>query len=77
MDEEVYIPTNGGSLDKIEWTSDGQILTVSSDSGCVYNFLASLPVLAEACGTRYIYLTSLLELSVCDAHPKARPPKAP
>tara|TARA_B110001452_G_scaffold259903_1_gene256802 strand:- start:845 stop:1207 length:363 start_codon:yes stop_codon:yes gene_type:complete len=30
----------------------------------VYNFLACLPVLAEAHGTRYIYLTSLLELSV-------------
>lgn len=42
---------------------------VASDSGCVYNFLASLPALAGACGTRYMYLTSLLELSICDAAP--------
>ena len=67
VDEEQQIPTNGASLDNIEWTGDGQILTVCSDAGVVYNFLASLPVLAATHGSRYMYLTSLLELSVCDS----------
>ena len=42
--------------------------------GVVYNFLASLPVLAATNGSRYLYLTSLLELSVFDsADPSAAP----
>ena len=40
------------------------MLTVASDSGRVYNFLACLPHLAVAHGAKYMYLTSLLELSV-------------
>ena len=66
-DEMVVLDYDGGQLENMAWTNDGQILTVSSSSGCVYNFLACLPVLAESHGTNYIYLTSLLELSVCSA----------
>ncbi|KAL1529596.1 hypothetical protein AB1Y20_000539 [Prymnesium parvum] len=68
-DDSMVLDSEAGTLEQIDWTTDGQILTVASDSGCVYNFLASLPVLAEASGTRYMYLTSLLELSVLDAAP--------
>jgi len=68
-EESVVLDYDQGQLEQMAWTVDGQILTVSSSSGCVYSFLACLPVLAEAHGTRYIYLTSLLELSVCSALP--------
>ena len=74
VEEEQKIATNGASLDSIEWTSDGQILTVCSDAGVVYNFLASLPVLAATHGSRYMYLTSLLELSVCDSEDASAAP---
>lgn len=69
-EESVVLDYDAGQLEHMAWTADGQILTVSSDSGCVYNFLACLPVLAEAYGTKYIYLTSLLELSVCSVLPE-------
>ena len=69
-EESVVLDYDQGQLEQMAWTADGQILTVSSSSGCVYSFLACLPVLAEAHGTRYIYLTSLLELSVCSALPQ-------
>ena len=69
-EESVVLEYDQGQLEQMAWTVDGQILTVSSSSGCVYSFLACLPVLAEAHGTRYLYLTSLLELSVCSALPQ-------
>ena len=73
-DESVVLKTDGGQLQHLQWTRDGQILTVASSTGCVYNFLASLPVLASTHGTRYMYLTSLLEVSVVDsAKPDSEP----
>lgn len=65
-DESMVLDDDGGSLNGLQWTKDGQILTVTSSSGTIYNFLASLPLLAATHGTKYMYLTSLLELSVID-----------
>ena len=47
-----YLGDESGALERMAWTADGQILTVGSDSGTVYNFLACLPVLSAACGSR-------------------------
>lgn len=66
-DEAIEVHTSGASLQSMAWTTDGQILTVASDAGVVYNFLASLPVLAATHGSRYLYLTSLLKLSIFDS----------
>ena len=74
LDEQLQVATNGANLEHIEWTADGQILTLASDGGVVYNFLASLPVLAATHGARYMYLTSLLELSVFDSSNPEAPP---
>jgi WD repeat-containing protein 19 len=70
-DEGMTLTEEEGDLQHIAWTRDGQVLTVASSSGTVYNFLACLPPLAAASGTNYMYLTSLLELSVCSAMPNA------
>ena len=51
-DEAVVLGDESGALERMAWTADGQILTVGSDSGTVYNFLACLPVLSAACGSR-------------------------
>ena len=51
-DEAVVLGDESGALERMAWTADGQILTVGSDSGNVYNFLACLPVLSAACGSR-------------------------
>jgi len=54
------------TLDRLEWTQDGQVLSCSSMNGEVHNFLASLPIINDSFETRLVYLTSLLELSVLD-----------
>ena len=73
VEESMMLQTDG-VLQHLQWTRDGQILTVSSNTGSVYNFLASLPVLAATHGTRYMSLTSLLEVSVVDSvAPEAEP----
>ena len=72
-DEELTVNTGGASLSKLEWTADGQILTIASDGGVVYNYLASLPVLAATNGSKYMYLTSLMELSVFDSADPSAP----
>lgn len=43
-----------------------QVLTVSSESGELLAFLASLPIINDSFDTKVVYLTSLLELSVID-----------
>ena len=73
-DEGMTLDDGGGNLEQLQWTKDGQILTVSSDGGAVYNFLASLPVLAATHATKYGCLTSLLELSIFESLEPSRPP---
>ncbi|KAK9830069.1 hypothetical protein WJX72_009571 [[Myrmecia] bisecta] len=48
------------------WTQDGQLLTVATLDGQLYTYLASLPVVSGAWGTRVAHLTSLQELTVTD-----------
>lgn len=53
-------------LDQLSWTDDGQLLAVSTQRGTLYVFLTKLPVLGDSFGTRFAYLTSLLEITVCN-----------
>eukprot|EP01006_Ploeotia_vitrea_P030251 TRINITY_DN62715_c0_g1_i1.p1 TRINITY_DN62715_c0_g1~~TRINITY_DN62715_c0_g1_i1.p1 ORF type:complete len:1401 (+),score=199.79 TRINITY_DN62715_c0_g1_i1:64-4266(+) len=64
--EKVELENEFGSLSHVEWTEDGQILTVSSRNGCVYGFLTRIPVLHDTYHGRVLYLTSLRELCVKD-----------
>jgi len=47
----------------IQWSPDGQILTVSTRSGFIYNFLAKMPTIHSHYGTNCSYLSSLREVS--------------
>ena len=53
---ELTLPAEAGHIDRIEWT--GLLLSVSTEAGIIFNFLASLPILSATHGSRYIYLTS-------------------
>jgi WD repeat-containing protein 19 len=64
--EQVFLEKESGVIKHMQWTKDGQILTVSTTSGIVYNFLARMPTLHSCSGTRMAYLSSLRELSVVD-----------
>ena len=55
------------SLDKINWTDDGQLLAVSTSKGSLHIYLTKLPILGAAYQTRIAYLTSLLEVTLQDS----------
>mmetsp|Transcript_36982 Transcript_36982/g.82211 ORF Transcript_36982/g.82211 Transcript_36982/m.82211 type:complete len:1366 (+) Transcript_36982:300-4397(+) len=59
------------TLDRVGWTRDGQVLTISTTTGQVYSYLAALPVVFDYYQTKVIYLTSLLEMSVVDVTRRA------
>lgn len=50
----------------MNFTSDGQILTVATHGGIVFNFLAQMPRIHDHYGHYIAYLSSLRELSVVD-----------
>lgn len=51
----------------LAWCPDGQILTVATAAGDVFNFLARMPTVHASCGPCVAYLSSLREVSVVDA----------
>ncbi|XP_072262418.1 WD repeat-containing protein 19 [Pyxicephalus adspersus] len=53
-------------LDRLSWTDDGQLLAVSTQRGSLSVFLTKLPILGDTSGTKIAYLTSLLEVTVCN-----------
>jgi len=53
-------------LNKIRWSGDGQILTVTTGTGAVHNYLGRLAVLNAAYQTNLVYMSSLRELSIQD-----------
>ena len=55
-----------GCIEMLEWTEDGQILTLSTSTGVVRNYLAQMPTVHDVWDTRLAYLSSLREISVVD-----------
>ncbi|XP_040191059.1 WD repeat-containing protein 19 [Rana temporaria] len=53
-------------LDRLSWTDDGQLLAISTQRGSLSVFLTKLPILGDTSGTKIAYLTSLLEVTVCN-----------
>lgn len=64
--EQIPLPSEE-SISGLAWCPDGQILTVSTTAGDVFNFLAHLPMVHASFGSRIVYLSSLREVSVVDA----------
>lgn len=71
-EEATSIDRAHGPIDKLAWTSDGQILTASTRTGVLYNFLARMPTIHDTHDTRVAYLSSLREISVVDCVGDAR-----
>lgn len=51
-------------VDNVEWSADGQLLAVCTNSGSLNVFVANMPTLAAVCGSRIALLSSLMEASV-------------
>lgn len=62
--EKYELDNEFGALHRVQWTSDGQILTAASKNGNLYAFLTRIPVLSDARGTQVLYLSSLREVSI-------------
>jgi hypothetical protein len=46
----MYVPVQ--TVEKVGWTRDGQVLTVSTANGQLMSFLAALPVIYDHNGTK-------------------------
>ena len=60
--KEDFVPREdleNGEVTSLAWSPDGQILTVATVHGNVYNFLAKMSVLNARYGTSVAYLSSL------------------
>ena len=62
-----------GRVTSLAWSPDGQILTVGTNTGNVYNFLAKMAVLYASHRTSVAYLSSLREVAVVDTVRRGRP----
>ncbi|KAI9017068.1 WD repeat-containing protein 19 [Gaertneriomyces semiglobifer] len=52
--------------DRVDWSDDGQFLTVSTVGGSIYTYLVYMPTLGAAWGTRVAHLLDLMEVSLHD-----------
>lgn len=74
---EDAVPFSGeDTICGVTWCPDGQILTVATAAGDVFNFLASMPTVHASSGPRVAYLSSLREVSVMDASRSGEKPFA-
>jgi WD repeat-containing protein 19 len=62
-----------GKITHLCWSPDGQILTIGTNAGNVYNFLAKMSVLNAKYKTNVAYLSSLREISIVDVSRRSRP----
>ena len=64
--DRIEITKQGGKVTKIDWTSDGSILTVTTSNGYFMGFLTVIPQLFSAYDSYVSLLSSLTEVSVVD-----------
>lgn len=66
-EEQIPTSTEYGGICGLAWCPDGQILTVATGAGDVFNFLARMPTVHASFGPCVAYLSSLRQVSVVDA----------
>lgn len=64
MAEEVLTVEEETRLETIQWTQDGQMLTVSSSRARIHAYLSRLPLVGSSWGNKVAFLSSLTEISV-------------
>lgn len=62
-----------GEPKSLEWTADGQILTVATEFGFVYSYLMSSPILSASHHTQIAYLSSLRRVTISNVANKQTP----
>uniref|UniRef100_A0A8C4PW69 WD repeat-containing protein 19 n=1 Tax=Eptatretus burgeri TaxID=7764 RepID=A0A8C4PW69_EPTBU len=65
IDHVITLDSEPKGLGELQWVADGHLLAVATQRGALHVFLARLPQLGAACGTRIAHLTSLREVTIC------------
>ncbi|TPX41030.1 hypothetical protein SeMB42_g05773 [Synchytrium endobioticum] len=65
-DAIVNLEEERGQLSSLNFSDDGQFLTVGTKTGSTYSYLARLPLLASVNGSIVAFMSSLQELTVAD-----------
>eukprot|EP00911_Craspedida_sp_UC1_P000783 UC1_evm1s599 len=77
----ITLENDAGMLDRLAWSDDGQLLTVTSQDGALYTYLAKLPVVGGASVHNVASLYGLQEVAVemgaRGAHCKVKVPIEP
>jgi len=61
------------SVERVEWTDDGQLLGVSTPSGHLHVYLTELPIIGASYMTRIAYLSSLQEITLQNGTQQVKP----
>lgn len=59
------LDTSYGKVDKMAWTKDGLILSVSTNQGYVCSFLTKVPLVSANYGIRYVHNSFFFVLTYC------------
>ncbi|KAH6596396.1 hypothetical protein BASA50_005102 [Batrachochytrium salamandrivorans] len=62
----ITLETERGLMNKLQFSDDGQYLTVSTKDGSLYTYLSKLPALGHIWFNRVAYLSSLSDVTVTD-----------
>ena len=64
-----FVPSDdleNGKVTSLVWSPDGQILSVATNNGNIYNFLAKMSIINATCYNQVAYLSSLREVAITD-----------
>lgn len=59
----LMLPQEAG-INHVDWSSDGQLLGVCTQSGSLNVYVSNMPMLYDVCGQRIALLSSLTEVSL-------------
>lgn len=62
----ITIEEERGQLDKLNWSDDGQFLSISTKDGSLYTYLTKLPLVCSSFKTKIAFLSGLKEITVSD-----------
>jgi WD repeat-containing protein 19 len=61
------IDSSYGTCDKLGWTKDGLILSVSTTNGSIFSFLTKVPLVNASYETKWARLSSLRSINISDS----------
>ncbi|EGR31945.1 WD repeat protein [Ichthyophthirius multifiliis] len=67
VQQRIELPKNAGTVTKMEWAGNGQLLVISTSNGHIYGYLTSIPQLTSIYGPVVAVLTSFVEVAIIES----------